>query len=495
MPNVISPAMLILIISLYFLALMGISWWKSRKSDADSYFLGNKSSPWYLVAFGMIGDSLSGVTFVSVPGEVGVKHFAYMQVVLGYLVGYFVIAKVLLPMYYRMNLTSIYSYLGERFGITAQKTGSVYFLLSRTIGAAYRLFISASVLQIFLFEPMGVPFWVSVTIIIILILLYTLKGGIRSLIWTDTFQSLFLLLGVVLTAWSIIDKLDWSFGEAVQGIVSSEYAEVFNWDVKSKLYFWKQFISGAFIAIVMTGLDQNMMQKNLSCRSLPEAQKNVLWFSVIVVVVNLVFVSLGALMFIYAGQAGIEVPVKTDTFLPMLTLNHLGLFASVVFLLGITAATFSSADSVLTTLTTSFYIDILGLDKRADRSEASKIRTRNLIHAGFSVLLLLVILIFRLINKDSVITGIFVAAGYTYGPLLGLFAFGILSKRGVNSIGVPVVAVLAPVLTYVCTLYSEQLLGGYKIGFELLLINGLLTYLGLFLISHRNPEGQTLKVV
>lgn len=484
---VLSTSLILGVIGAYFLALVGISWWRSRGASADAYFLGNKSSPWYLVAFGMIGDSLSGVTFVSVPGKVGADHFQYLQIVLGYLLGYLVIAKVLLPLYYRLNLTSIYTYLEHRFGQTAQKTGSAYFLLSRSIGAAFRLYVSAEVLQIFLFDRLGVPFAVSVTVIIVLMLLYTLKGGIRSLIWTDTFQSLFLLLGVVLTAWSIMYQMDWSLSQAVSNIAQSEYAQVFNWDYRSPLYFWKQFISGAFIAIVMTGLDQNMMQKNLSCRTLPEAQKNVIWFSVIVVVVNVIFVSLGALMYMYASSHGVEIPKRSDHLLPMLTLNHLGSFAAIFFLLGITAATFSSADSVLTTLTTSCYIDILRLDRRSDLSERTTTKYRAWIHAGFSVLLLLIILIFRAIHDSAVIDGIFKAAGYTYGPLLGLFAFGILSKWQVKPLAIVPICLIAPVLSYLISLYSPLLFGGYQVGFELLLINGFLTFLGLFLLR-KNPD-------
>ena len=485
MPSTQNPYLLISIILAYFLVLVGISWWKGRNADSEGYFIGNKTSPWYIVAFGMIGDSLSGVTFVSVPGQVGVQHFNYMQIVLGYMVGYFVIAYVLLPLYYKLNLTSIYTYLRERFGLNSQKTGSFFFLLSRTIGAAFRLFISAGVLQLFLFGPMGVPFWLSVTIIILLILVYTLRGGIKTLIWTDTFQSLFLLMGVILTGAAIIAQLDWSFTEAVSNIRNSPYSSIFNWDGSSKLNFFKQFISGIFIAIAMTGLDQNMMQKNLSCRTLPEAQKNIMWFSGIVLVVNLIFVSLGALMYLYASAKGIAVPVKTDDFLPMLTLNYLGTFAAIVFLLGIIAATFSSADSVLTTLTTSLYIDILRLDEKTELKEKEKVRYRNSIHAGFAFLLLLVILLFKAVNNDAVISGIFTAAGYTYGPLLGLFAFGIYTRRSPDDRFVPFVCIAAPVLSWLLSYFSANLFGGYQIGFELLVINGALTFGGLFLISKR----------
>lgn len=485
MDQVLHPAVLATIIILYFLILVGISWWKGRNANDEAYFLGNRASPWYLVAFGMIGDSLSGVTFVSVPGEVGVKNFFYLQIVLGYMAGYLVIAKVLLPMYYRLNLTSIYAYLGSRFGLVSQSTGSFYFLLSRTIGAAFRLYISAGVLHLFLFGPLGIPFALSVSIIIVLILAYTLKGGIKSLVWTDTFQSLFLLLGVVLTASTIIGGMNWSFTDAVRAISDSPYSRVFDWNMNAPTFFPKQFLSGMFIAIAMTGLDQNMMQKNLSVHTLRDAQKNVIWFSVIVMVVNLIFVSLGALMYLYASASEIPIPSRTDDLLPLLALNHLGTFAAIVFLLGIIAATFSSADSVLTTLTTSLYIDMLHLDERKDQNEKRKKQIRNLIHAGFAFLLLLVILLFRAINNESVITGIFKAAGYTYGPLLGLFAFGIYSKHKVHDAWVPVVCILSPFLSYLLATYSKQLFNGYAIGFELLLINGFLTMTGLFLIRKR----------
>jgi Na+/proline symporter len=492
MQDALNPLVLIGIIAAYFFILVGISWWKGKNADEESYFLGNRSSPWYLVAFGMIGDSLSGVTFVSVPGEVGVKQFYYLQIVLGYMAGYFVIAKVLLPLYYKLQLTSIYAYLGSRFGPISQSTGSFYFLLSRTIGAAFRLFISAGVLHLFVFGPLGVPFALSVTIIIVLILLYTLKGGIKSLVWTDTFQSLFLLLGVVLTAGAILSHMNWSLAEGIQQISQSSYSSIFDWEPINKTYFPKQFLSGMFIAIAMTGLDQNMMQKNLSVRTLPDAQKNVLWFSVIVLVVNVIFVSLGALMYLFASAKGIAIPTRTDELLPLLALDHLGTFAAIVFLLGIIAATFSSADSVLTTLTTSLYIDILHLDKRPEMSAARKKKFRNFIHAGFAVVLLGVILIFRAINNDAVISGIFTAAGYTYGPLLGLFAFGIYSKHTINDKLAPLVCIMAPLVSFLLASNSAQLFGGYQIGFELLIINGLLTMLGLWLIRKKGEEKKEL---
>lgn len=483
-----SPVAILSCIAAYFCFLLGIAWWTSRNANNDSYFLGNKASPWIAVAFGLIGDSLSGVTFISVPGQVAAAKFSYLQIVLGYVLGYVVIAQVLLPLYYRLNLTSIYSYLRGRFGANSQKTGSVFFLLSRTTGAAARLFLTASVIQLFVFDRMiffdrwRIPFWVSITGIIVLILLYTYKGGIKTLVWTDTFQSSFLLLGVVLSIVAIGRELDLGLGGMVDAVRSSPHSQVFFWDWREKTYFWKQFLSGAFIAIVMTGLDQNMMQKNLSCRSLGEAQKNIYAFTGVMVMVNVFFLSLGALLYHYAQAKGVQIPAKTDDLFPLLALQHLGTFAAMAFVIGLTAATFSSADSVLTTLTTSFCIDVLNMDAMK-LSEADKTRLRHRIHIAFAVILLLVILAFRALNSDAIINAIFKLAGYTYGPLLGLFAFGLFTRRVVNDRFAPVCCVVAPLLCYLLETNSAAWFGGYKFGFELLMLNGLLTAAGLFLIS------------
>lgn len=486
-----SPLLIILSITGYFGFLLLIAWYTSKNANNDSYFLGNKASPWYAVAFGMIGDSLSGVTFISLPGTVGTAQFGYMQMVLGYLLGYYIIAKVLLPLYYKLNLTSIYSYLHERFGRNAQKTGSFYFLISRLIGAALRLYLAAGVLQLFVFDHYNIPFVVSVTIIIFLMLIYTYRGGIKTLVWTDTFQSALLLLGVVLSIVAITSELDLNILTAAEKVKESNYSQIFFWDWKEKSFFVKQFLSGAFVAIVMTGLDQNMMQKNLSCKSLGEAQKNIYWFSVVLVVVNLFFVCLGALLYLYTTEKGIELPVNpatgkvmTDKLFPMLSLNYLGTFAAMVFILGLTAATFSSADSVLTTLTTSFSLDILEMDKK-NIEERKLTRIRHLVHIGFAVALLLTILACKIINQTSVLDAIFTVAAYTYGPLLGLFAFGLFTKLKVRDNLVPVVCLIPPVVCYFLYKNSEALLGGYKFGYELLLLNGLLTFLGLTGISRK----------
>lgn len=486
-----SPLFIIGSIAVYFCFLMVIAWYTSRNANNDSYFIGNKASPWYAVAFGMIGDSLSGVTFISLPGTVVTSQFGYMQMVLGYLLGYFIIAQVLLPLYYRLNLTSIYSYLFNRFGSSAQKTGSFYFLISRIIGAALRLYLAAGVLQLFVFDHYNIPFAVSVTIIIVLMLIYTYRGGIKTLVWTDTFQSSLLLLGVILSIAAITSELDLSFAGAYKKVAESQYSQVFFWDWKERSFFFKQFFSGAFVAIVMTGLDQNMMQKNLSCKSLGDAQKNIYWFSVVLVFVNLFFVGLGALLYLFASEKGIDLPVNeltgkvmTDRLFPVLALNHLGTFAALMFILGLTAATFSSADSVLTTLTTSFSIDILDIEKK-EMSEAKKTKIRHIVHIGFAVILLITILLSKMINQTSVLDAIFTVAAYTYGPLLGLFAFGLFTKLRVVDKFVPIVCLIPPIVCYFLYEFSEVLLGGYKFGYELLVLNGLLTFMGLLAISRK----------
>jgi len=481
-----SPVYIVLSIVLYFSILLFISWYTSRNATSESYYLGNKQSPWFIVAFGLIGDSLSGVTFISIPGAVTNDKFSYMQIVLGYLVGYFVIAKVLLPLYYRLNLTSIYSYLGQRFGDSSEKTGSFFFLLSRLIGAAFRLFISATVLQIFIFDQWGIPFAVTSSIVIALILLYTYRGGIKTLVWTDSVQSIFLLLGVLLSIVVIANTLDLGFIDLFTTIKNSPYSKVFFWDWQEKNFFFKQFFSGMFIAIVMTGLDQNMMQKNLSCKSLSDAQKNIYWFSSILIFVNLFFVTLGALLYTYANAKGIAIPVKTDELFPLLALNHLGVFASIVFVLGITAATFSSADSVLTTLTTSFCIDFLKM--KSDKETSKEKKTRHIVHISFAVILLMIIILFREVNNDAVINSVFRAAGYTYGPLLGLFAFGLYTKISIKDKYVPIVCILAPIISYLVDTNSVRLFNGYKFGFEILILNGLITFIGLYLLKKRNEE-------
>lgn len=490
-----SPILIISCIGLYFGGLLLIAYLTSKNSTADSYFSGNHASPWYAVAFGMIGDSLSGVTYISVPGKVGGANFSYLQLVLGYFVGYFIISKVLLPIYYKMNLISIYTYLETRFGKHTQKTGAFFFILSRILGASGRLYLAAGVIQFFVFDQIQsvhVPFWLSVSVILVLMLLYTYKGGIKTLVWTDTFQSLFLVLGVVVSIAIIIDKMDIGFGQAVSNIANSEYSKTFFWDWRKSNFFVKEFIGGVFIAVAMTGLDQNMMQKNLSCKSLGEAQKNIFWFSIVMVIVNVFFLALGVLLYQYYAHSFIDLPMNaetgkviTDKVFPNLALNHLGVFAGLIFIIGLTAATFSSADSVLTTLTTSTYVDMLEYDRNTKLSEKQKTKRRTYIHIGFAFILWLVIIIFDILNQRAIIDTILMLAGYTYGPLLGLFAIGLFTKLKLNDKLVPIICVIAPVVTYVLANYVVKPMTTYEIGNELIIINAAITMLGLMFVRKR----------
>ena len=475
--------MVLSVISGYFLLLILISFFTSKNADNKTFFTANKQSPWYLVAFGMIGASLSGVTFISVPGWVADSQFSYMQMVFGYLVGYMVIAGILLPLYYRLNLTSIYSYLENRFGFWSYKTGAMFFLISRTIGASFRLFLVAGVLQLAMFDEWGVPFEVTVLATIMLIYIYTFKGGIKTIVWTDTLQTFFMLLSVLISIILIAGSLNLSWGEVVQTVNSSEYSQIFFWDIQSGQNFFKQFIAGAFIAIVMTGLDQDMMQKNLTCKTLKDSQKNMVWFSVVLIGVNLMFLFLGALLYIYAENQGIQLPSSSDDLYPLLALKHFDVIAGIIFLLGITAAAYSSADSALTALTTSFCVDFLNFEKTAQQG---KKRTRMMVHIGFALLLFIVIVVFKAINNSAVISAVFTVAGYTYGPLLGLYAFGLFTKRQVRDKLVLPLGILAPVLSYLIDGFASS--QGFEFGFFILIINGFLTFIGLWLISTPSVE-------
>ncbi len=478
-----SPLLVFTVIVSYFLLLILISYLTGRKSDTASFFTANKQSPWLLVAFGMIGTSLSGVTFISVPGWVVDTKFYYFQMVMGYLLGYFVIATVLMPIYYKLNLVTIYTYLEKRFGYWSYKTGSAFFLLSRVIGASFRLFLVVGVLQIGFFNAFNVPFWITILVTISLIWVYTLKAGIKTIVWTDTLQTFFMITAVIVTIFIIAKELNLDTAGVFETLINSDYSTVFNWDWQSESNFFKQFVSGAFIAIVMTGLDQDMMQKNLTCRNIKDAKKNMFWFSITLVPVNLIFLSLGVLLYVYASKMGIYLPKTTDELYPMLALNHFSAFAGVIFLLGITAAAFSSADSALTALTTSFSVDFLNLKVNEENKNINKIK--KLVHIGFSLVLFLVILVFNVLNDKSVVSAVFTAAGYTYGPILGLFAFGLLTKRQVIDKAVPFIAVVSPILLYFINRYSIDILFGYKFGFELLIVNGALTFLGLLIFSKK----------
>ena len=491
-----SSALIIVIIIAYFLILISISFLTGKSDSNEAFFLGNKQSPWYVVAFGMIGASLSGVTFISVPGWVEASQFSYIQMVLGMTAGYFVIAKVLLPIYYRLNLTSIYGYLGQRFGSISHKTGAFFFLLSRTIGASFRLYLVANVLQFAIFDGLNIPFWLTVVITILLIWIYTFRSGIKTIIWTDTLQTLFMLLAVGVSIWLIVDDFGWGFNELYTNISKSEYSQVFFWE--GKQYFLKQFLFGAFLAIVMTGLDQDMMQKNLSCRSLKEAQKNMYSFSFVLIIVNAFFLALGALLYIYAEQNNISFSKADDLFAAVALKGNLGIGVGIFFILGLIAAAYSSADSALTSLTTSFCVDFLDVE---NKSKKKQVLTRKWVHIAFSLLLAVAILIFKAINDDSVVAALFTVAGYTYGPLLGLFAFGIFTKQEIHDKFVPLVAVISPIICFVIknslSIYTflevnlnvrksdwiyAMLESTNSIGFELLIINGFITFLGLCLL-------------
>ncbi|HTF06137.1 MAG TPA: sodium:solute symporter [Bacteroidia bacterium] len=491
-----TPALILLCVGIYTLILFGITWWTSRGASNESYFVGDRSSKWYLVAYGMIGASLSGVTFMSVPGNVGGTHFFYFQIILGYFVGYFVIAKVLLPLYYRMNLTSIYTYLEKRLGVHAYKTGAFFFLVSRVLGAACRMFIVVLVLQKFIFDAWEVPFWVTSALFIVLIVAYTFKGGVKTIIWTDTLQTTFMLLSLILSIILIADQLD------IQGlfthITESEHSQVFNTDWKSGSFFPKAFFGGMFISITMTGMDQEMMQKNISCKSIGEAQKNMITFSVVMVIVNILFLAFGVLLWDYVGahpeiqKSLTEGTMRTDELFPSIALGNLGTVCGLFFIIGLISAAYPSADGALTALTASFCIDFLGFNHPAKGwTEERRTYVRKIVHVAFAVLLFITLLILEAVNDRAIIDLVLFLAAITYGPLLGLFTFGILMKaRTVSGWPVVLICIIAPavcfLLNYLTTLkWDSPFLGGYKFGNELLIINGAITFIGLWIISKR----------
>jgi len=477
------PYQVLILIAAYFAVLILISYFTGRGGSNAEFFKANKQAPWYLVAFGMIGASLSGITFISIPGTVETDSFSYFQVVLGYTVGYAVIGQVLLPLYYKLNLTSIYTYLDTRFGNASYKTGASFFLLSRVVGASFRLFLVANVLQLIVFDALGVPYYITVSITILLIWLYTFKSGIKTIVWTDTLQTFFMLLALGITIYFISEDLGFSVANLMNYLAESEHSQIFFFDDwKSKDHFVKQFLSGAFIAIVMTGLDQDMMQKNLTCRSLKDAQKNMFWFTIVLVFVNFLFLALGVLLTDYADLNGIT-ETKDELFPAIAASGKLGFAVAVFFILGLIAAAYSSADSALTSLTTSFSIDILDIEKKYD--EKKQIRIRKQIHIAISILLILVMLVFKYAIADkSVINKLFQFAGYTYGPLLGLYAFGLFTKWQVKDKLVPLIAILAPVLSYIISVNSLTWLG-FEFGFFILILNGFLTFLGLILLRRK----------
>ena len=497
-----TPVTILSIIIVYFGVLILISRLVSKKdSSNDTFFKANKNSKWYLVAFGMIGTALSGVTFISVPGEVGAPsgaQFKYFQFILGNAIGFIIIAKVLLPLYYRLNLTSIYSYIEGRMGYYSYKTSAMIFLISRTIGSAFRLYLVVLVLQRYVFEAFGIPFWATVLISLLLIFAYTYKGGLKTIIITDTLQTFFLVSSVFLTIYFICDSLGLSIPQAFETVKNSGYSKIFFWEdfIGSKFHFVKQILGGIFVTIAMVGLDQDLMQKNLSCKNIGEAQKNMFTFTGIFVIINLFFLGVGALLYIYAENKGIAIPkvndvARTDLLFPEIAFNYLTLIPSVIFLLGLTAATFATTDSALTALTTSFCVDFLGMDKEENLKKTSNVRTRHLVHISFSLAMLLVIILFNYLNNDSVVSMIFRIAGYTYGPLLGLYSFGLFMKNlHVRDRLVPFICITSPLLTYLISENSAKLLGGYVFDNELIIVNGLITFL-LLLATSKKQEANT----
>lgn len=501
----LTPTLVLIVLLLYFAMLIGVAWLTSRNVSNAGFFLANRQVPWWVIAYAMIGTSISGVTFISIPGAVGGTGlnmaFSYMQVVLGYLVGYLFIATVLMPMYYRLQLTSIYGYLEQRFGYWAYKTGAAFFLLSRTLGSAARMFLAASVLQLFVFAPLGVPFLLTAMLMMGLIYAYTFKGGLKTIIWTDTIMTTFFLAALVFTVITIGKSLNLSGGGLVSSVMGGRYGQIFFFDnfLTNPNHFVKQFVSGALIATAMTGLDQDLMQKNLACKDLRGAQKNMFVFCLYLIIINFLFLILGALLYQYAGALGLEIPTRTDHLYPKIAFDHLDAVAGVFFILGLIGSTYSSSDSALTALTTSFCVDFLNFEKAPQQStydaegriilvtdpaiEQQQRRLRPWVHLGFSVLFVIIILVLNALSNAAVITLIFKIAGYTYGPLLGLFLFGLFTKLNIRDRLVIPVCLAAPVLTYVLEINCKQ---WFDIGFLTILINGLLTFFGLWVISYRD---------
>lgn len=492
-----TPTLILVIIAVYFGILILIANMVSKKDHGnDAFFKANKNSKWYLVAFGMIGTALSGVTFISVPGQVGSPdiQFKYFQFVLGNAIGFLLIAKFLLPLYYRMNLTSIYGYIEKRLGASSYKTAASFFLLSRTIGSAARLYLVVIVLQRYVFDAFNIPFWVTVLLSLSLIFAYTYKGGLKTIIITDTLQTLFLVASVIFTIYFICDSLDYNLPQAFEAVKNSNYSKIFFFeDWLKSTFFIKQILGGIFVTLAMVGLDQDLMQKNLSCKNIGEAQKNMYTFTGIFVIINLFFLSVGALLYLYSEKNGISIPLdhytgkpRTDFLFPEIAFNHLAIIPSIIFLLGLTAATFATTDSALTALTTSFCVDFLGMDKEKNQHKNNQIAVRHTVHIGFSLLMFLVILAIYFMNNDSVVSLIFKIAAFTYGPLLGLYSFGLFMKsKTVNDKWVPAVCIIAPIITYIISLNSKLLFGNYEFAEELIIINGAITFIGLLCISKK----------
>jgi len=488
-----SPFLGLALIFVYFTILLTVSWFTAKgEKGTQAFFTANRSSKWYLVAFGMIGTSLSGVTFISVPGMVKASQFHYLQMVFGYLIGYFVIANLLMPMYYRLNLVSIYTYLEHRFGYWAYKTGAGFFLLSRLVGSSARFYLVLSVLHFSIFEPFGIPFWVSVGIGLLLIWLYTYKGGMKTIIITDTLQTFCMLAGVVASIIYLAGELGLSLSQLPSYVQTNPLSEIWAFDVSQKSFWLKQILAGAFIAITMTGLDQDMMQKNLTCKSLGEAKKNMYWFSGTLLVVNILFLILGLMLYSYAAQIQLDMPAKSDQLFPLIALQHFPVWLALMFLMGIIAATYASTDSALTALTTSFCFDFLNF---SILKEGERARKKLWVHLGMSAMIWLIVLVFYKFNQDSLIVTVFELAGYTYGPLLGLYAAGLLTKIKAKDTWIPAVCMFSPIASYLLKTNSKLLFSGYEIGFEILIINGLITLGLLYASSFLKKEGELSTIV
>jgi Na+/proline symporter len=479
-----SPLTLLFFVTAYFALLLAVAWVTSRRANNDSFFIGNRNSNWMLVAFGMIGTSLSGVTFISVPGAVGVTSFTYFQIILGHLFGYLVIAYVLLPLYYRLNVTSIYHYLDQRLGRRSYQTGASFFILSRTLGATARLYLVVKILQDAILDNLHMPFWLTALIIIVMILAYTYEGGVKTIVWTDTLQTTCMLVGLAICVWFLLNNLQLTFGESLTQMQARGLATVFETDVNSKQFWLKQILAGMFIAIAMTGLDQEMMQKNISVKTLADSQKNIIVMSVIMLGVVLLFLFLGGLLYLYATTVGIT--ATGDKIFPAVVLGFLPAMVQVIFVIALISALFPSADGAITALTSSFCIDILGIKRRDDLNEAAQKRIRQRVHLTFAAIFLLLVMVFKWADNPSMIGLILKLASYTYGPLLGLFAFGMFTQRTVRDGWVPVVAVVAPLMCWLLDRYQQALFGSYQIGLELLLVNGAITFVGLWLLSARS---------
>jgi Na+/proline symporter len=476
-----TPALLFSIVIAYFCILLAVAWYTGRNASNDSFFIGNRNSNWMLVAFGMIGTSLSGVTFVSVPGDVAANAFSYFQVMIGYLIGYMAIAYVLLPLYYRLQLTSIYNYLGTRFGKFSYKTGASFFILSRVLGATARLYLVVNILQDAIIGQFNVPFWLTTAVILLMILLYTFEGGVKTIVYTDTLQTTCMLLGLIVCVVYILHHMNIGIGESFSMMQQRGMTQIFFGDPNKKSFFLKQILGGAFISLTMTGMDQEMMQKNISVKTLKDAQKNIVSMTGIMIFVVLLFLFLGGLLYLYAAQLGVT--ASGDKIFPVMALQHMPAFMSIIFIVALISALFPSADGAITALTASFCIDLLGMNRNQTLTEQRRKRIRQIVHLSFTFIFLLMVLKFKQLNNPSMINIILKIASYTYGPLLGLFSFGILTHRKVRDSFVPLIAICAPLLCLWIDLKQDVLFGSYQIGLELLIINGLIMFIGLFLCS------------